>query len=111
MVYLIRGGGAVHRELVLEKSYYGNESYYEKYDDMYEGNYVINVDRIKDIPKDYYGLMGVPVTIAKYLYESDFKIVNKKHKEGYHKGLAVPIIRGKEKYARLLIQRKKKDEQ
>jgi hypothetical protein len=38
--------------------YYGNESKYPKYD-----NYdAINVDKISEIPMDYFGVMGVPIT-------------------------------------------------
>lgn len=48
------------------KMYYGNESEYSKYD-----NYnAINVDKVVDIPDDYYGVMGVPVTfLGKYCPE------------------------------------------
>lgn len=38
--------------------YYGNEDKYPRYD-----NYdAINVDRLKDIPSDYSGIIGVPIT-------------------------------------------------
>lgn len=42
----------------LYHSYYGNEDKYPKYD-----NYdAINIDRVNSIPKDYEGIMGVPIT-------------------------------------------------
>jgi hypothetical protein len=42
-----------HEDLILYKTYYGNESEYPKYD-----NYdAINVDKTKDIPMDYSGVM------------------------------------------------------
>lgn len=46
-----------------EKKYYGNEDKYPHYD-----NYsAINVDKLADIPSDWRGIMGVPVTfIEKY---------------------------------------------
>lgn len=45
-----------------EKKYYGNEAKYPHYD-----NYdAINVDRLVDIPSDYYGVMGVPVTFIEH---------------------------------------------
>ena len=48
------------RPLILTKRYTPEE--YPKYD-----NYdAINVDKIKDIPCDYKGLMGVPITIFNY---------------------------------------------
>ncbi len=47
-----------HEKLVLYKRYYGNEKDYPKYD-----NYdAINVDKVADIPCDYYEDMGVPIT-------------------------------------------------
>jgi hypothetical protein len=50
-----------NKPLKLNNKY--TEDKYPKYD-----NYdAINVDRIKDIPIDYEGVMGVPITILKYL--------------------------------------------
>lgn len=48
------------KKLVLTKKY--DPEKYQKYDN-YEA---INVDRIKDIPYDYDGVMGVPITILEY---------------------------------------------
>ena len=52
--------------------YYGNEDKYPHYD-----NYdAINVDRVSDIPCDYDGVMGVPITfLGKYCPEQ-FEIVS-----------------------------------
>lgn len=51
--------------------YYGNEEHYPTY-----VNYpAINVDKVKDIPKDYYGVMGVPITFLGSYDEKQFKIV------------------------------------
>lgn len=48
-----------------------NPEYYLTYD-----NYpAINVDRLKDIPKDYFGVMGVPVTILSKHNPQQFEIV------------------------------------
>lgn len=44
---------------------------FQKYD-----NYdAINIDKVKDIPFDYNGLMGVPITFLKYYNSNQFKIV------------------------------------
>lgn len=54
------GGGRVGKNnLNLEGNrYYGNEDKYPKYD-----NYdAINVDKVADIPEDYFGEIGVPIT-------------------------------------------------
>lgn len=58
-------------ELILYKRYVGNEKDYPKYD-----NYdAINVDRIKDIPMDYKGIMGVPITFLQDHNPNQFKII------------------------------------
>lgn len=60
------------KELIpLNCLYYGNEECYPTYI-----NYsAINVDKVKDIPKDYYGVMGVPVTFLGSYNSEQFKIV------------------------------------
>lgn len=50
--------------LTLTKTYKGHEEEYPKYDNFE----AINVDRVKDIPYDYEGVMGVPVTFLKGYY-------------------------------------------
>lgn len=71
----------VHEPIILTKNYTGNEEKYPKYD-----NYdAINVASVKDIPKDYYGEMGVPVSFIGSFCESQFDIV------GYSLELATPI--------------------
>jgi len=51
------------KELILTKTYKGNEKDYPKYD-----NYdAIEVSKVKDIPFDYEGVMGVPITFLYYL--------------------------------------------
>lgn len=58
-----------HEFLTLTKEY--NEKDYPKYD-----NYdAINVDKIKDIPKDYDGVMGVPITFIDKFNPEQFEIV------------------------------------
>lgn len=53
------------------KKYYGYEDMYPKYD-----NYdAINVDNVKDIPMDYDGVMGVPITFLDKYNPEQFKIV------------------------------------
>lgn len=53
------------------QTYIGNESKYPKY-----YNYdAINVDKISDIPVDYMGIMGVPITFLGKYNINEFKIV------------------------------------
>lgn len=58
-----------HEDLILYKKYTPNE--YPKYD-----NYnAINVDKIKDIPMDYTGCMGVPITFLGIYNPEQFEIL------------------------------------
>ena len=101
-----------HEDLILYKRYYGNEEEYPKYD-----NYdAINVDVTKDIPMDYEGAMGVPITFIDKYNPDQFEIIScndirlydyvpfKEHglikdKDG--------TINGKPKYVRIVIKNKK----
>ena len=55
-----------HEQLVLTKNYKGNEDRYPKY-----YNYdAIDCNKVADIPKDYFGKIGVPITyMAKHCPE------------------------------------------
>lgn len=60
-----------HEDLILYKTYYGNEKDYPKYD-----NYdAINIDKTKEIPMDYAGTMGVPITFMDKYNPDQFEIV------------------------------------
>lgn len=96
------------KPLVLTKRYYGSEDEYPFYD-----NYkAINVNRVKDIPIDYDGVIGVPVSIFDFNY-SQFKIIGLSEScgAGLSNGLRLenspdkPYVGGVAKYSRLFIQR------
>ena len=93
-----------HQKLVLTKHY--NPQSYPKYD-----NYdAINVRKVCDIPLDYDGIMGVPITYLKYHNESQFEIVGEaNHGSDNEFDLFKPIINGKELFKRILIRRKRQD--
>ena len=58
-----------HEDLILYKKY--NETDYQKYE-----NYdAINIDKIKDIPADYTGAMGVPITFLNKYNPDQFEII------------------------------------
>lgn len=60
-----------HEDLILYKTYKGNESDYPKYD-----NYnAIEVSKTKDIPVDYKGAMGVPITFVDKFNSEQFEIL------------------------------------
>ena len=88
-----------HEDIVLSKTYYGNESEYPKFD-----NYdAINVDKTKDIPMDYDGTMGVPITFLHKFNPEQFELV-KFRKGDDDKDLS---INGKCPYFRILIKNKR----
>ena len=80
------------------KTYYLNENLYLKYDN-YEG---INVNITQDIPLDYKGAMGVPITFLHKFNPSQFEII-KFRKGSDEKDLS---INGKCPYFRILIKNK-----
>ena len=72
---------------------------YPKYD-----NYdAIEVSKVKDIPKDYDGVMGVPITFLDKFNPEQFEII-KFRKGDDDKDLSV---NGKTPYFRILIKNKK----
>lgn len=88
-----------HEDINLESQYYGNENKYPKYDN-YDG---INVNKTKDIPADYKGAMGVPITFLHKFNPDQFEIIKfRKGDDG--KDLS---INGKCPYFRILIKHKR----
>lgn len=86
-----------HEPLPLAKTYFGNEAFYPKYDNL-DG---INVNKTKDIPSDYFGLMGVPITFLHKYNPEQFRIVRfRKGDDG--RDLS---INGRCPYFRIIIQR------
>lgn len=92
-----------HEELILVKRYRGHEEEYPKYD-----NYdAIEIGKISEIPCDYDGVMGVPITFIDKYNPEQFEILgiaNSARWIGYE---CYTILRGEKKYNRFLIRRKK----
>ena len=90
-----------HEELKLTKHYCPkNHPKYDNYD-------AINVRKVIDIPMDYYGIMGVPITYLKYHNESQFEIVGEaNHGSDNEFDLFKPKVNGKELFKRILIKRR-----
>ncbi|GGF48151.1 adenine-specific methyltransferase EcoRI family protein [Echinicola rosea] len=93
-----------HEDMILFKKYYGNEEEYPKYD-----NYdAINVDKAREIPMDFEGIMGVPITFMSKYNPDQFELIGQmvttKIDEFNH---GYPYINGKKIYARILIKNKK----
>ena len=90
-----------HEELILYKRYSPEE--YPKYD-----NYdAINVNKVKEIPMDYDGVMGVPITFMDKYNPKQFEIVGIDRYVADNPNYGHRFtISGKEIYARILIRRK-----
>ena len=100
-----------HDDLILYKQY--NDEEYPTFD-----NYdAINVNTTKDIPKDFKGVMGVPITFLDKYNPEQFEILGLSASAGYNKEIvgipflgdkdARPLINGKNTYARIFIRNKK----
>lgn len=88
-----------HQNILLTKMYIGNESEYPKYD-----NYnAINVNKTQDIPMDYPGFMGVPITFLHKFNPEQFELI-KFRKGDDNNDLS---INGKCPYFRIIIKNKK----
>lgn len=95
-----------HEELILYQTY--NPADYPQYD-----NYdAIEVSKIADIPCDYNGVMGVPITFLDRYNPEQFEIIgcsyNYGRPDGWSKNIDMNVtVNGKSIYKRLLIQRKR----
>ena len=89
-----------HKDLILYKKYTPEE--YPKYD-----NYdAINVNKTKDIPMDYPGAMGVPITFLDKYNPEQFEILGDSR---YITGECndINVINGKTTYRRIIIRNKR----
>lgn len=103
-----------HEKLILRKKYRPEE--YLRYD-----NYdAINVDKVSDIPVDYDGVMGVPISIMDKYNPDQFEIlglwksghpgdvIGAAQCEAVSAGKTIvwngPTVNGKTKYCRILIR-------
>lgn len=99
-----------HEELILVKKYAGHEDEYPKYD-----NYdAIEVSKVADIPLDYDGVMGVPITFMDKYNPEQFEIVGgtangqvpNAMKIGHYRTYNNPVIGGRKVYQRILVRSK-----
>lgn len=90
---------AKQKPLILSKRYHGNESMYPKYDNAD----VINVDRKTNIPIDYYGVMGIPITFIDRYNKNHFEILGL-DKDFTNDGNGA-ILKGRHLYGRIFIRR------
>ena len=103
-----------HEDITLFRRYSDEVERYPRYD-----NYdAIEVSKTADIPEDYFGVMGVPITFLDKYNPAQFEILGHTHsgdktslteslrtdKKNRHR----PFINGKQIYARILIRRREK---
>jgi len=99
-----------HEDLILYKKYSPDE--YPKYD-----NYdAIEVSKTKNIPMDYAGIMGVPITFLDKYNPDQFELIwttdrggdgQIEHIKKPHTRYDAPVVNGKGIYKRILIKNKK----
>jgi len=88
-----------HKKMVLTKHYTPEEfPFYDSYD-------AINVRRITDIPYDFAGIMGVPITIINRYNCEQFELVGEaNHGSDNEHDLFKPTLKGKLLFKRILIR-------
>ncbi len=89
-----------NEDLILYKQY--NPEEYPKYDN-YE---VINIDKTKDIPVDYEGYMGVPITFMNKYNPNQFEILGIANSARWIGYKCYTLIQGRKIYNRLIIRNK-----
>lgn len=98
-----------NEKLILYKRYSPEE--YPRYD-----NYdAIEVGKVREIPEDWGGVMGVPISFMNKYNPDQFEILGIDENQGKGRSgnlwdpgseVAAPIMKGKKKYARLFIRHK-----
>jgi hypothetical protein len=91
-----------HEEIILYKKY--NEAEYPQYDE-YDA---IEVSKVCDIPMDYEGIMGVPVTFMNKYCPDQFEVLGcSAYSDAKYYGNPPLYVNGNKKYARILIRFRK----
>jgi hypothetical protein len=98
-----------HEEIILVQRYHGNEAAYP----CYENYDAIEVARTQNIPLDYRGVMGVPITFLTKYNPDQFEIIGTSDRGGDglvdhlyfpHSRRDAPVINGKGAYKRIFIR-------
>lgn len=99
-----------HEDLILYRRYADDPSKYPHYD-----NYdAIEVSKVKDIPEDYWSVMGVPITFMDSYNPEQFELIGAsdngavpdEYKLPHFKRHNEPYIDGRKVYKRLFIRRR-----
>ena len=99
-----------NEDITLYKTYSGNEDFYPKYD-YYDA---IEVSKVSDIPMDYKGAMGVPITFLDKYNPEQFEILDGIGRYSMltgptpeTQGTYLTKINGVPKFARVIIKNKR----
>ena len=94
-----------HRKRNLPLDFY--KTYSEKDFPKYDNYDAIEVSKVCDIPMDYYGVMGVPITFLDKYCPAQFEIVGELHHGSDNEyDYAEPRVEGKLKYVRIAVRRR-----
>lgn len=108
--------GKRNEPLQLVRRYADDPNKYRKYDNYH----AINVNKTADIPFDYDGAMGVPITFLDKYCPEQFEILGATESEGRGfsgglwdaaSGVTQPVVGGERIYKRLFIRRRIEDAQ
>lgn len=91
-----------NEKIDLFKKYVGNEQEYPKYD----GYDIIEVSKVVNIPVDYQGVMGVPITFLDKYNPDQFELLGQGNSARWLFYKALTIINGVKIYNRLFIKKK-----
>ena len=79
----------------------------------YDNYDAINIDKVSDIPFNYEGVMGVPITFLDKYNPNQFELLGIMNTGEVNEGIRYPntphgrpLVKGKELYLRVLIRRK-----
>lgn len=111
--------GVVRAPLVLDRVYEGFESEFPRYENLD----AIEVGRTRDIPRDFEGLMGVPISFLDKYDPGQFEIIGLFKSGSFGKALGAdrvpvfidgkwsrvtePVVDGKRKYPRIVIRHRR----
>ena len=90
-----------HENFVLYKKYTSEEF------PMYDNYDIINVDKVSDIPMNYKGVMGVPITFVDKYNPKQFEILGVANSARWIGYKCLTLIQGRKIYNRILIKLKK----
>lgn len=90
-----------YKDLTLYKRY--SEEEYIKYDNFD----AIHIEKVVDIPYDYFGIIGVPISFLDKYNPNQFEILGNETMLNISKGRG--YVKGKRKYSRIFIKRREEN--